>query len=602
MDACEELLQNSVIVEHIFQYLTLEEQIQCTEISKKLCDVITNSMWKKSYRHLSIHKTPFVCIINNSPRPGRADDDVEETNEERLEKLLQIKSPLPYDKSKGFLAKVATYVEHLNLYSEYLTFRKNLGVAFSNVEIYTNLRSLSFNNLVVTDEQLELLAVRCVNLCKLEFIECQCDELESLVPGYNLDIKILAKMYQLRELVILCDLMTPSGQPELEGDVLHEMINNLNLSCLILRNIKIVNKCGGLVPLNNGCRVRTLNVGNISHEYWPDFKHQLKRYRNLVDLRINILDNNILLSSVVFQILSFSCEKLEKLCLEYCHLHVDDFSTIRTLQHLHLFSCNGFTAANLQQVLGGLHLKSLKLIETRIVGVIEDLSVNSSALETITIDAFHIGNIEEVFRDSIHNMENVSSIKWLSDDIKDDWILTKCPNLKRLHIVNPYTMRRFILKLDALQHLTFTSFKGMTWPFFLILLKNLPLKSLNICTNESIDYCKTEAIPYVLTKLRRILLPFHIFKEHYSFWLDLLTFNDHLRAVVYGKEEEIMNKQLLKDLLECSPIKDVLRYIKICGMQIDIVRLQTLFTDTFQFLKNATSHYRTRNSLFTLEL
>lgn len=566
MDSRKKLLQNSVIVERILQYLTLGEQIQCSALCKNFHEIITKRLWVKQYRHLSIHKSPNIAIICNSPKPDEVSDKIVEAKEEELQNLLEFKIPLSYDKLKDFLKKIATYVEHLNLCSEYFTFQKNLGVAFCNVHMFTNLCSLTFNNIVVTNDQLALLATNCRNLSKLKFIECQCDELESLVPGYNLDIRQLSQMVQLRELVVQSDT-PPSGRPELEEDVLHEMINKLNLSTLILRNIRIVSKCSGLVPLNNGCCMAHLNVGNISHEYWPNFKHQLGGYGNLVSLTINTVDTNIRLNSVVFQVLSFNCYKLQKLVLEHCHLHVDDCSVIKTLEHLSLFSCNGFNATNLQQILGHRPLKSLHLIQTPIVGVIEDLNIASSSLEDITIDAAYIGNIEKVFCDSIQCMSKVHTIKWLNKDLENDWILSKCPSLRRLHICNPFTIRRFILKMDALQHLTFTRWHGLTWPFFLILLKNLPLQSLNIFTEEEIEL-DNEEMTCASTTLRRILIPFRIFRAKQHFWLDLVTYNPQLRLAVYGEESEIMHVSFLKNLLKWPHITDNINHMKICGMRM----------------------------------
>uniref|UniRef100_A0A1I8P142 F-box domain-containing protein n=1 Tax=Stomoxys calcitrans TaxID=35570 RepID=A0A1I8P142_STOCA len=596
MDSCQRLIQNHDILANIFQYLSLEAQVDCAAICESFEAAISQRLWSRQHCHLAIHKTPYITIVTNSQRehekcPG----------EGRMLRVCEYKSSLPYHKSKRFRAQVAPYVRNLALHSEYYSFDKNLGVAFQNIENFQQLRHLSFHQAVVTDQQLQSIGQHCVHIQKLELIECTCDELESLIPGYNLDISSLTSFRQLQHLVVQSEAL--ESLPQMGCDVLHEMISNLPLSAVILENIKIFDNGDDVVANVNGAHVEILNVGNISQEYWPNFRHHLRDFRNLKDLTINVLNCNTLVDSWVFETLASHCCQLQKLSLENCDLCIEDFGVIKTLQHLSLLSCGGLTAENLQQALSGLPLRSLSLIKTRIFGTVIPCLV-SPYLEQINIDSIHCEKFSDVFENALNSMDNLHTINWYNGNIRSDWIVRQCPNLRKLYVPNPHLLRHCILRVACLTQLSFSSCQKFTWYFLIVLIKSLPLQRLNICSNDVI--CDDENTPQdaadVETTLQRIVLPYRIYVAAEDFWMDLLCVNPGLKLIFYGDSGDLLNRNCFHKLLTFPHVRHRLKNMRMCGFSVEIADLQHRFEDTLQQLNTKTSHFRSRNCKFTVEL
>uniref|UniRef100_A0A1I8PVR2 F-box domain-containing protein n=1 Tax=Stomoxys calcitrans TaxID=35570 RepID=A0A1I8PVR2_STOCA len=317
MDAAQKLINNLVILSKILEYLSLEEQVKCLEISKSFRHAITTVLWKKHYRELNLYKTPYISIINKKSQDSGEDLVT-------LQEIQEFKTSLKYDKCNVFLRSLAPHVHKLSVFSEYFIFRHNMGVAFRNIQKFINLRQLNFTQMVVTSDHMELIAAKCRRLRRLEFIECISETWNPLLPGYNLDIATLGQLRYLSDLTLQCQLM--ENPPTLECNIVHELLSKLRLKRLVMRNLNIVDFGSDTVQhiMHGGC-VEVLHVGNISLEFWPHFKHHLKEFHNLSDLFINVVDCNTLLSSPDLELLANHCPKLLKLTLENCDLEVADF-------------------------------------------------------------------------------------------------------------------------------------------------------------------------------------------------------------------------------------------------------------------------------------
>ncbi|XP_075160926.1 uncharacterized protein LOC142233778 [Haematobia irritans] len=596
----DKLLQNEVILSKIFLYLSLEEQIQCLDICQPFHYAITKKLWKKQYRTLNIYKTPYISVITNT-KTEEYEDDYEDHR--KLEKCQEYKVSLKYDKCNIFLRNVAKYVHRLGVFSEYCIFRRSMGIAFRNVHMFIHLRQLAFNQMVVTTNILELIVVKCEMLNKLEFIECTCEAWNPLIPGYNLDITTLAKLSRLRELILCCE--KHDQLPNMEYDILYEMLSKLRLTHLVLKNINIVDFGADTVQqIKYSACLEVLHMGNISFEFWPHFKHHLRDFCNIRDLTLQVMDCNTKVTTPDLELMAISSPKLCRLYLENCDLHVEEFGFLKTLKHLTLKSCGGLTSSNLQQILAQLmSLKSLNLINTRVLGNIEEMQFSSS-LESIRIDTIYFYPISEAFRKSTNNALNLHTIKWLNGDISDSWIMDKCPHLKVLHVPNPYLIRYSILKMSGLQELSLTSCKLFSWCFLVILIQNLKLSRLRIQTSDGIDDAKEKPQNgrNVRTTLKKVVLPYRIYKTAQDFWMDLLWSNRALRLVFYGEHEDLLSTNFLKGLLRFPHVRDNLRTIKVCGFILDINDLQENLERTLQQTNAKTSHFRSRNAKFTIEL
>ncbi|XP_073838405.1 uncharacterized protein [Musca autumnalis] len=597
MSSFRELLKNKDIVEHIFQYLHLEEQIKCLNVCKLWRRVIVKSLWMKKFRYLNVFKTPYVTIITNT----RSDRSNTEIIDRKLEKLIEYKTALKGDECNIFLEEVAPVVRNLRLYSEYLSYQQKLGVSFQNVQLFCNLRYICYKRLIVSNGQLKLLVSSCMQLQKLEFIECTCRQLSVLIPGINLAIEHLEKLPFLRELVVQCEEDTV--QPEIECTTLHRTLSKLRLRTLILKNFKIIDNGADTVRITHGDSVMVLNVGIISLDFWPDFKHHLKDFSNLIDLTINVLNCNTVVNSSVLELVALRCKKLQRLSLENCDFFVEDFSVMKSLRHLSLLNCGGFTADNLQQVLGELSLISFSLHHTRILGTVIDIRI-SATLQELEINTIYFNEISDILQMSVGPMENLLILKWLNGNVNDDWINDKCPNLRVLHIPNYQMIRHKILKMSTLRELSFSSCKGFSWRFFLLLIRNLTLKSFSLRTFDIIeDGSDVPTHAYgIHSTLESIFIPHHIFKTAQEFWMDLLALNRQMRIIFYGEYWDMFSPMFLRSLLRYPVMENSLKQFRICGFLVDIEDLKNAWDDTLHDLNMKISHYRSRNLKITMEL
>ncbi|XP_075163733.1 uncharacterized protein LOC142236376 [Haematobia irritans] len=600
MDVFEEVVQSTKILENICKYLTLDDQIECLDINETFQYTIAKMLWKRKYHDLNIYKTPYINMVTN----GKVETDMEAflDNSRMLQRTSEPKDALTFQKCNVFLMNIARRVRNLSVTSEYINFHRKLGVVFKYIHLFENICVLTYQRIMVTDEHLEIMARYCLKLQKLQFIECIGQELGTLKPGRNFDIQHLTQMPQLRDLMIQCKLRSPLV--EIDTDVLQEMFTHLKLRSLIMRNFKIIDRDADTIPLVNGDYMRVLNCGIISLGYWPTFKNHMKDFRDLRELTINVKNCYTLVNSSVLELVATYCSRLKRLSLENCDLYIEDFCLIKTLQHLSLLSCGGFTADNLHQVLFHLSLCSLSLINTRILGTIKAENHLQCSLELLVVDTIYSRPISDIFRQSLKRMESLHTIIWRNGDIQDSWLLDKCPQLRILHISNPYLIRYDILKMSSLEELSFTSCQGFSWNFLLLLIKNLRLKRLNWQGTETMD--RNKEIPShayeVKTTLEKITIPYHIFIIAEKFWIDLLSLNRNLNLIFYGLYGDVLNTHFVRDLIRSPYVRDTLKHIRICGLLMDLDYMRNNFNETLERLNSNLSHFRLRHLPITIEL
>ncbi|XP_013117296.2 uncharacterized protein LOC106094613 [Stomoxys calcitrans] len=602
------IFQDNYIIKKILECLSLSEQLRLLDVSESFRYVIVNLIWLVKYRTLHLHQTLYETLIDEPAMPLAPGDAVDMAKHDYLglNRIKQSKVALKVQLCKRFLRSHAPNVKILKVYSEYYDFKGFQGVTLNSIDIFKNILHLSYHKLVVTNEQLALLSQHCRQLRRVEFIECFCEELATLIPGDNLKIENLVNMPRLEALIIQADPSLTAPRNEMECNILWQLLNELQLKCLQLRNITIVdsqwtegNGAGDFQDIDSSC-LQCLDVGYISDEFWHTFTGFLKKLPELRELFIKVANCNTAIKLATVEILSATCQHLQRLSIENCDLHVENFCVFKKLKELSLTGCGGFTFANLQQVMGGLELERFTLINTRVLGVIYHIYVSPS-LQSITVDTILFTTISEAFQKSLNKFENLHSLNWLNGDINDNWIIDKCPNLRVLNIPNVYLLRRVVFTMKSLQHLTFTSCKGLSWRFIWILIKNLTLKCLNLQTHDLMNDHK-EIPQSTKTTLRMIIIPFGIFQEAETFWLDLLNLNERLKILFYGSHENLLHINFIHNLLRHQHLPQRLRYLKICGFSIDICDLQNKLMDTMQQINGNTSHYRSRNMPFTIEI
>ena len=552
--ACKNVYKSDYLMANIFKLLDLDEQIKILEVSKRCEYILKSFVWSETCAELTLHKTPYVnIVIQNAKR------------ETDLNEVRQSKVPLNHKKCVEFLYLNAKNIRKLIVHSEYYYYQQEVGVSFKNVQIFRNLTSLTYYRLILSDEQLQLVAKYCKKLQSLYILECFNEYLTTLIPGEHLNLDIVYDMDNLKDLEIHGDREKKSI---LKSYNLQKVFQNLNLQRFVLRHFTIEDyETETLEKLNN--TIEILDMGIIADSFWLGLRQYLKHFGQLKELFITVNDYNTTFDVQIVDVLERNCPQLERLSLENCDLNVSDFRDLRNLQHLSLKSCGGLTFANFQQILGALKLKSFTLINTRILGTINHIYVAPS-LEIMTIDTILFTQISDILQRSLNNFENLHTLRWMNGDINDNWIIDKCPQLRYLHIPNPYLLRRVVFTMKSLKELSFSSCVNLSWRFIIILIRNLSLERLTLRTSEVINNDKD--IPLnacgIRTTLQLITIPWAIFKMAQEFWLDLMCLNEQLNLLIYGKHEEVLECIFLNELICHDSFISRIKTIKICGLKL----------------------------------
>ncbi|XP_011295227.1 uncharacterized protein LOC105262298 isoform X1 [Musca domestica] len=604
----KKILSNFNILKNIFEYLCVNDQFMILHVCEPFRYVIVELIWKVKLRSVHIYQTPYVGVLVENCRIAAYDALAGPSHEavRGLEAIKKRKVVLKTQYCRQLFKINSKNVRILKICSEYCDF----GASFNNSDFFPvhfceNLVHLCYHKIIVGGNQLQLLAKHCRKLQRIELLECVCEDLKPLRPGYNLCLELLAQILRLEALVVQSDPSNGDGENDLPCHFLLELLQKLNLKCLQLRNLKIIgnankNKKKGLHLKD----LKILDVGCISDEFWPLFKILLKKTSSLDELSINVSNCNTKFSVEIMNILTNTSPGLKRLCIENCDLQIENFCALEKLQEISLSNCGGFTFANLQEIMGGLPLlRRFNLINTRMLGEISHIYVSPS-LQHITIDTILFTTISEAFQKSLNKFENLHQLQWLNGDINNNWIIEKCPNLRMLNIPNPYLLRRVAFTMKSLQEFTFTSCDGLSWCIIWILIKNLTLRRLNVHTQDVIS--EIQGFPKsgknTKTSLRSIVMPFGIFTAAQECWLDLMANNEQLHILFYGHHDELMQVNFVQGLLRHEHVSERVKSIRICGLTVDCQHLRLEFMKIMQLLNLATCHYRSRNVPFTIEL
>ncbi|KAM7356969.1 uncharacterized protein ACRADG_002518 isoform 5-T5 [Cochliomyia hominivorax] len=517
-----------------------------------------------------------------------------------MDEVKQKKVALTLSEYTNFFHLNDKNIESLKISSSYFHHEVKMVITITIDNPFENLTQLSYHRMVMDARQMGEIAENCRKLKTLKLLKCYDNKLKSLIPGENFDLINLYRLRNLRELVF------ENGQTAkavIEAQNLLNILLNLNLKKLIFLNF-IVENNDAIEEQHFSHILEILNVGSITPSYWPYFVYNLENFEQLKELYIKVTDCNTKFNMKVVLILSSKCLQLEKLSLENCDLHVEDFRLLNQLKHLVLISCGGLTFTNFQHILGGLTLKTFHLAKTRIYGVIYHTYITPS-LEEITIDTIHFMEISEAFQMSFNkSFENLHTLRWLKGNINDNWLLEKCPQLRTLHIPNPNLLQKFLLHMTYLRELTFSSLTGVNWNLILSLIRNLNLERLEIKTNEINENNAITPLNDcgVKTTLLEIFLPFAIFKLAQIFWMNLLYLNDSLHYTIYGKYAQLMDGEFLEKLIADEKFCRRVKYIELCGFKMDCLDMKKDFNLAIQNINKYTSYYRYKNANFTLEM
>ncbi|TMW46451.1 hypothetical protein DOY81_008469 [Sarcophaga bullata] len=549
-----------------------------------------------------------ICIYRN-----RHEDIFTRNTNENLTELQvaqEAKFALSHEDSEFFLLLRSPEVETLKIVSEmeheYDQFA-GYNIPPMNFKIFTNLRTLILLETIVSNEDLQVLSQNCLHLETLHVIKCFCEHMHALVPGITLNVKLFQEMSRLKELKIE-PLKPPGTESVLKLKELQQLMgNHMKLNCLWLKDY-IIDCNDEHVDLedipDNLWDLEELNIGIITKDFWCQFTNYLKFCPHLKDLTIHLNDCTIIINVKIIDILRKYCKNLTVLSLINCQINLECFCDLKGLLELTLIRCSGLTYANLQQILGGLHLKSFKLVDTHVSEVNNHIYI-SDTLESMTIDCIRFADLSEIFQRSLNNFDHLMSLKWLKGFVNHNWLTEKCPRLQYLHMPNPYYLAPKIEDMKHLQELTISSCNGLTWRLLNRIIKRSSLKRLHLITQYFMVDKKRipEKAFYVYTTLELITMPYEMFLLAFRHWMDLLSLNNNLGLIVYGKATDILSAKLLLVLLKEECIQLRWHKVKICGFSLELEKFarKTILRE-FAKLHINTNHYRALNKLFTLEL
>ncbi|KAM7356966.1 uncharacterized protein ACRADG_002518 isoform 2-T2 [Cochliomyia hominivorax] len=585
---CKEVFSNDHLVEKILLYLDLSEQIKLVKISKRFQHILTNTVWSKSYTGIQLYRTKYVNMISKIRKTKTGSEEVR-----------NFKVVLRHKECEKFLILNAENIETLKVCSEYFMLKRDISTVITDIQIYKNLKYFICYRLIIKDEFMRNLSANCKNLRSIHLLKC-CDEnFHPLVPGENLCLKSLHEMENLEELVIRHEYAATLVIDSLN---FQELLESFNLRSLILENITL--KASDFVKMENCNKTLfALNMGLITPSFWSQFSNYSDYMENLQELYIKSKEYSINFNLQILYILSTKCHNLKSLTLGNCNLEINDFRVLKQLKLLSLDSCEGLTFVNLQEIMGGLQLSSLSLINTPINGEINHIYISPS-LKEITIDSKDFTQMSHIFQMSLQKFESLHSLKWLNGEIKDTWLIEKCPNLR--HLCMPFTnsLKIFIIKMKYLIELTFYSSEKLTWNFILSIIQYLKLERFHLETEDLIKNCIVpDDTCGIKTTLREILMPLHIFKAAESFWLDLLVLNQKLSYVIYGKWYLLLDFDWLEELIYSDIFGEGrVKFIRICGVEFDCLDMKKDFNLAIQNINKYTSYYRYKNANFTLEM
>ena len=514
-----------------------------------------------------------VCVYRN-----RYEDIFTRNTSEKLTELQvaqEEKFALNREESEQFFLLRAPEMETLKIVGEIDW--KDEQVALDSVtplnfKTFTNLRKLILLETIISDEDLQALSKNCLHLQTLHVIKCFCEHLHAIEPGITLNVKLFEGMSRLRELKI-----EPQKPPGIESflklkHLQHLMGNHMKLNCLWLKDFIIDCKDKNIdleyIP-DNLRDLEVLNIGIITKDFWCPFTNYLKFCSSLTDLTIHLNDLTLVINVKIIDILRKYCKNLKVLSLINCQINLECFGDLKGLLELSLTRCSGLTYANLQQILGGLQLKSFKLVDTHVSGVNNHIYI-ADTLESMTIDCIRFGDISEIFQKSLNNFDQLISLNWLKGFVNHNWLTEKCPRLQYLQMPNPYYLAPQIENMKHLQELHINSCNGLTWRLLNRIIRRTGLKRLHLITHYLMVDKKRipEKAFYVNTTLELITIPYEMFLLAFRHWMDLLSLNNNLSLVVYGKASDILSAKLLLLLLKEECIQLRWYKVKICGFSL----------------------------------
>lgn len=516
---------NIEILCNIFQYLNLQEQLKSTQVCTQFRDVIVDYIWKKKYTAILIAQTCSNFVLSNGK------DCYGNLKAEIVNFLHENKEILNKTNFNEFMSLIGDNIKTLALLSnpskgQNLYNPLDFGFTFDNGNKFTNLTTIKFKRMIITEEDLKLLNTNCLKLQKLCLQGCLNITKETLVIGDDIQMNTLQSMKMLKSFEIV--------QNSNNYNHANELLTNFNMKNLKIsvRTFKIHTPYNKDEILSRPCE--ELRVGAFYKQ--PDFDEFnnsiLPKFNNLQKLCListHIRKNTI--NESFFIALRENCKKLNYLKL--INFRINNFIPIYNLNELFLERVHdGLTWTNFKQILCDMKLNSFTSSSTSFNGTFEYFDI-STTLEYLKIDQIN-ANMKKLFEMNGENLKNLSTLIY---DNKELWInLTNCPKLQTLQMVSYGKFQQF---LEIFNHSS------------IINLKIVPNNMLHFSRND------------LKTNLLFITIDYFNFQYFEEFWFNLLSNNLKLKLMIRCSIGEINSITISITRHPRFPIH--LKSIKVCG-------------------------------------
>lgn len=329
LSSTEKLLNNVDLLQNIFSFLTIGDQLRFANISEQLKFIFVNYISKR-------------LKFKNSIKIEKLSEQINLKSENKV-----LANDLSLEEFEYFLNIFGNNVKILQEY---------YGTALSLQVQLKNLHTIHYQYLLITKKHLQLLADTCPFLQVL-IIEGCCNEKRKILR-FGKDIKV-------SDLLTLKNLKTFELKTGLD----------YKIKCGLYKDLaKETNSL-----LNQNSNIEKINI------YIPILsEHFFKNFLFLKHLTISVYSN---VTNGDLINLATCCQYLEYLdFIRTCFHNIEQFSILRNLKYLYFHNCEGLTYDHLRDILTKTKLLIFKSYNTKYCGIFHYYFISSS-LKHIYIDA-----------------------------------------------------------------------------------------------------------------------------------------------------------------------------------------------------------------------
>ncbi|XP_065357946.1 uncharacterized protein LOC135952074 [Calliphora vicina] len=487
------------------------------------------------------------------------------------------------------------------------------GVTFDNRHRFINLTAISFQHVIITEQDLRLLNRNCSKLEKICLDNCFNSNERTLVVGEDIKITTLQNMTGLKYFEIT---VFDTVDKDLFYD-LNKILGKLNMIQLVIkiRNFALIDEDDNEVVgtttkkalgLTNSCEELTIGY----------FRSQriFRKFNNLILSNFKSLKKLVMESWALISINEEFFKKLTKTCsqLEYLKLQnfeISSLATISTLNTLVLENCSGLIWRDLIALLSKMKLRSFSILDTEYIGIFEYFHV-ATTLENVLVVNCQRNHLKKLFDiNDGQNLNNLASLTWHDNFAQVPiYVATSCAKLRTLITEPSSLLINNLYSLTSLEKLTLRVGRKIKFSKIMIILKHPTLRHFTLTKLEGpdsydeyddylIDYdiYDQELMEFEDKKINLSFLNISLnsyFKIVQDFWFNLLRNNPKLIIMIRYNRFLHSDHSFLKYIINHRKFPRRLKSIKVCGYRIEIKEFRDNFETAVEKIKSFSNIYK----------